>query len=278
MLLGRHRGPRVAFSRDAIVISAPAKTSAAAKTELRAWRSTDRGKTWTETAMINDLPGAAEEGLHAMAADAAGNLFAAWLDHRHADKGKELYGARSTDGGLTWSKNTLIYTSPDSTICQCCHPSATFDASGQLLIMWRNALGGNRDMYLARSRDGVAFSKAEKLGQDSWRLEACPMDGGGVAVSGDRIVTAWRRDKEIFVARPGEKEVGVGEGVDVSIAAVSGGVYVAWSSARGIEALAPGEKTPSAIAPAGKFPNVAAVAGHALLAYEADGKIFVDRR
>ena len=65
--------------------------------------------------------------------------------------GTKLYGARSRDGGVTWSKNVLIYESPDGTICQCCHPSAAFDPGGQVLVMWRNCLGGARDMYLKSS-------------------------------------------------------------------------------------------------------------------------------
>ena len=112
--------------------------------------------------MVNDVPGAPTEGLHALAADSKGVLFAAWLDKR--GKGTQLYGARSTDGGATWSKNVHIYNSPEGTICECCHPSIAIDAAGQILVMWRNSMGGSRDMYLARSRDGVSFSKPEKLG------------------------------------------------------------------------------------------------------------------
>ena len=129
--------------------------------------------------MINDAPGAPTEGLHSLAADAKGDLFAAWLDKR-GGHGTKLYGARSTDGGVTWSKNVMIYDSPEGTICECCHPSVAIDAAGQILVMWRNWLGGSRDMYLTRSRDGVAFSKPEKLGTGTWPLNACPMDGGGI--------------------------------------------------------------------------------------------------
>src|SRR5688572_2680802 len=119
LALGRHRGPRVAVVKDAIVISAIAGEKIATgphahglpqSGDLAAWRSTDRGKTWTRFGVINDVPGSAREGLHAMVSRPDGTLFAAWLDLR--DKGTQLYGARSTDGGLTWSKNVLVYSSP----------------------------------------------------------------------------------------------------------------------------------------------------------------------
>ena len=225
--LNRHRGPRIAISGNAIIITAVAgKTLSTAQHahglpsdgDLIVWRSTDRGVTWSKGAVINDVPGAPTEGLHTIAADAHGNLFAAWLDPR-GGKGTKLYGARSSDGGVTWSKNIAIYASPDGSICECCHPSAAFDADGQILVMFRNWLGGSRDLYLTRSRDGVNFSKPERLGTGTWQLNACPMDGGGLVVVGGRIVSAWRREHDIYLASPGEKEVDLGSGVDVSIAA-----------------------------------------------------------
>src|SRR5690242_2539878 len=48
LALGNHRGPRIAFARDAIVITAgvsPEDRQYAPGT-LRSWRSTDQGKTW----------------------------------------------------------------------------------------------------------------------------------------------------------------------------------------------------------------------------------------
>ena len=129
-------------------------------------------------------------------------------------------------------------------------------------------------MYLARSADGVAFSKPEKLGTGTWTLNACPMDGGGIAITQNRVVTAWRREHEIFLASPGEKEVGIGEGTDVAIAPSSNGVWVAWSSPTGIQVLAPGKKEPVVVAPKGTFPSVVALPnGHALAAWEDEGTI-----
>src|ERR1700736_2251159 len=242
--LNRHRGPRIALPGGAIVISAVAGRTLSqgphahglpSDGDLVVWRSGDSGKSWSKGIVINDIPGAPTEGLHSLAAGPKGDLFAAWLDKRSAG-GTTLYGARSADGGATWSKNVLIYRSPDGTICECCHPSAAIAPDGQILVMWRNWLGGSRVMYLARSQDGLTFSKPEKLGTGTWQLNACPMDGGGLAIVQNRVVTAWRRDHEIFLASPGEKEVRIGEGVDVAIAAGQVGVFAVWSTPTGVRA------------------------------------------
>jgi len=278
--LNRHRGPRIAISGNTIVVTAVGGTKEAANAhshglpsdgDLWAWRSLDSGKTWSAGIRINDVAGAPTEGLHSLAADGKGNLLAAWLDKRA--QGTRLYASRSTDHGLTWSKNVVVYESPEGTICQCCHPSASFTPDGQMLVMFRNWLDGSRDMYLARSRDGVHFSKPEKLGSGTWKLNACPMDGGGIAVTQDRIVTAWRRENEIFLANPGEKEVDLGKGIDVSIAAAANGVYAVWTAPDGLRAALPG-KPPVLLAAKGTFPNVVGLPdGSALAAWEADGKI-----
>ena len=57
-------------------------------------------------------------------------------------------------------------------------------------------------MYWAKSNDGSeSFEKAAKLGLETWRLDACPMDGGGIAIFDDRMVaTAWRRDNTVYLA------------------------------------------------------------------------------
>jgi hypothetical protein len=282
--LNRHRGPRIAKAGGTIVISAvggrkmaegPHAHGLPSDGDLLVWRSADGGKTWSRGIRVNDVAGAPTEGLHSIAADGKGDLFAAWLDKR-GGRGTKLYGARSTNGGLTWSTNTEIYQSPEGTICECCHPSVAIDPSGQILVMWRNWLKGARDMYLARSADGLRFGEPEKLGTGSWQLNACPMDGGGLVVSEGRVVSAWKRGGEIFLASPGEKEVSVGNGVDVAIAPGKGGVYAVWSAPSGVVASIPGKKAPVTLASKGAFPNVVSLPeGRGLAAWEADGKIVI---
>lgn len=284
--LTRHRGPRVVFAGRTIVITAvtgrmaksgPHAYGLPADGDLVAWRSTDDGKTWSKGIAINDVPGAPNEGLHALASNGKDRLFAAWLDHR-GGHGTKLYGALSRDGGATWSKNMLIYESPDGSICECCHPSLAMDTDGEILVMWRNWLGGSRDMYLARSRDGVNFSKPEKLGEGTWKLNACPMDGGGLVIFRGHALTAWRREHDIFLDRAGQAETRIGTGTDVALSAGASGVYAIWSSASGIQAMLPGKSEPVEIAPKGSFANIVALRGSgAIAAWEDDGQITIRR-
>lgn len=231
LALGMRRGPRIVASESSVVVSAISHDSG----NLMAWRSEDGGQTWSPAIEINDQPKVAREGLHAMAIGADGLIFCTWLDLRN-DR-TQIYGASSQDGGQTWSENIRIYASPSGTVCECCHPSVSISDDGTLYVMWRNALRGNRDMYLAKSDDsGQTFGAAEKLGIGSWKLEACPMDGGDLTVAMDGSpVTIWRRNQQIFVTDEGDstRERLLGSGEQPSVAANAHGHYVVWLSSRG---------------------------------------------
>lgn len=272
LMLGRHRGPRIAMLGDMIVISAISNVTG----DLVAWRSKDGGMTWIRGAAANATPGGAKEGLHAMIALPDGTLYAAWLDSQ--GNGKQLVGAASKDAGATWSKNVVIYESPERTICQCCHPSLAAGQDGSVHAMWRNALGGDRDMYTAVSRDhGMSFGPAVKLGTGSWPLQACPMDGGGIAVRGDgRPVAVWRRKQEIFLTVQGEPEKPLGTGKDATLASGPGGLYVAWQAPQGVVLRRPGRSTEVVLDAEGSYPQLLAIPGGPVLAaWERKGELQV---
>ena len=277
--LGMHRGPRIAFAGEAIIIAAVVGDKGkGADGDLLAWRSLDHGKTWSSPVKINDVLGAAREGLHSMASDGKDLLFATWLDLR--DKGTRLYGSASRDGGVTWSKNVLVYASPSGSVCQCCHPTVTIAPNGQINIMFRNELEGARDMYVVSSLDGgSSFKAVGKLGAGTWILNACPMDGGGMAVDASgRVATVWRREKSIFSAGLGQREDSLGYGKDGTIAAGSGGLYFAWSTPEGVQARVPGKQDAVLIGPKGAYPQLLALNdGSVLATWENEGAIVVQK-
>jgi len=227
LALGKRRGPRIVAGNDYVVVTAISHESG----NLLAWRSEDQGKTWSEPVQINQSGKSARERLHAMASSFGGNIYCVWLDLRNSKT--ELFGAASVDGGKTWSENRQVYRSPDGSICECCHPAVTYDNQENLHVMWRNSLEGYRDLYLAKSFDGgETFSKGQKLGTDGWKLDACPMDGGYLAVGGNQVVTTvWRRKNQIIrTDHESEQLLGVGE--QPWAAAAGDGVCLVWVGQR----------------------------------------------
>ncbi len=238
--LGMRRGPRIAVHDGTVTITATyGQRGGGQDGDLRAFRSTDRGQHWSAGVSVNDVAGAAREGLHGMAMAPDGTLACAWLDLR--SKGTKLYSAVSKNGGATWSKNALAYASPSGTICQCCQPSVAFDAKGGLYCMFRNVIDGSRDMYLVRSPDlGATLSEAQKLGQGTWPLNACPMDGGALVVRRDGQVEAiWRRKVSLYRSVSAEPEKEIGEGSQGWLVEGEEGMVSTWNQDRQVLASTP---------------------------------------
>ena len=270
--LGNHRGPRVAFTGGAIIITAGTSSPKGeyGPNTLHSWRSTDGGKTWLPGPAIS-APESAGMGFHALASDGKQGLWSVWLG---PEEGKlKLFGAHSVDAGVTWSKPRIIYESPDGGVCECCHPSVTIARDGNILVMFRNSLKGSRDLYLATSKDAGQSFAVTKLGQGTWPINACPMDGGGLAEFNGRAVTVWRRQSDLFIARPdGKPEESLGAGKNPAVAFNEKGVYAVWSSAQGLMAKTPSRAEPYVLAKSGAFPSITAQ-GAAVVAWEDNGVI-----
>jgi len=253
LMLGMRRGPRIAAHGDRLTVTVVAH-------ELLAFTSTDGGKTWSAPASINSDPTSAREGLHDLAGGPAGQLFVTWLDLRNGKM--ELWGAASHDGGRTWALNEQVYKSPDKSICECCHPTALFDAQGNLAVMWRNAIEGTRDMWLSTRAKGAAqFTAARKLGTGTWTLNACPMDGGRIVALGNgKFGAVWQRAGEVFVTGADGAETLLGQGKQPVAIARDGQTFVFWQqgndlvSARDFRGAAPTKYASDA-----RFPSLVAL-------------------
>ena len=144
--------------------------------------------------------------------------------------------------------------------------------------MWRNVIDGSRDFYTLRLRDGKPVSPAMKQGDGTWKLNACPMDGGGLALRNGELVSAWRREHDLYLAEAGKPEVKIGTGQDVALAVNGKGAYTIWSTAGGIEARLPGATAPTRLSDAGAFPALVTLPdGSILAAWEENGSIATRR-
>ena len=248
--LGVSRGPQIASSRFSTVITAIDK-----KGDLYAYLLNRKTGKWQNHLIINDVPEIAKEGFNALASDGKGTFFVAWLDLRD-DKKNKIFGAISKDGGQTWGKNKLIYHSPDSTVCECCQPSILMKDK-QVVVMFRNWIGGSRDMYVTASKDGGnTFQPAVKMGNGTWKLNACPMDGGGISLNERGILTSvWRRENQLFTAKLGEPEQVLAQGRNASIATGNQNTFIAWQNQGQVWLSQSGQKEPTSLG-TGRFPRV----------------------
>lgn len=278
--LGMRRGPRIAVAGKVLAVTAIGGLQGKGRDgDVQAWRSTDGGETWRGPVQVNDAAGSAREGLHGMASGPDGTVWCVWLDLR--DKRSEVYASKSSDGGETWKSNVRVYRSPEGNVCECCHPSVLV-SDGAVHVMFRNSLAGNRDMYVSTSRDeGATFSPATKIGQGTWKLNGCPMDGGMLA-EGPKgsFVTVWRRNGEVFfTSSPTGQEQMLARGEQPWVAATASGPVIVWTDRRegDLWVQEPGTGQPRKLSEAARDPMVAAAidgAGPVVACWESkhDGK------
>jgi hypothetical protein len=211
MHLGMTRGPQLATSKDFSIVTAMDKNG-----NIHSFRLNHKSGKWEKTNNINDFDASAPEGLMSVSADDQNNFYAVWLDLREKKKNNICFSSLS--GNSVWSKNRFAYVSREDHVCECCKPSIAVRGKN-VSIMFRNWLRGSRDLYLVNSANGgKTFSDAQKLGNGTWPLKGCPMDGGGISIGlHNEILTAWQRDGQIFYAEPGKAEQRISDGRHVGL-------------------------------------------------------------
>lgn len=265
--VGGGRGPQIISVKGELMIAAVDDNG-----NIFTFTNNGQASTWEKTGRINDVPDIAKEGFVSLAANNRGEVYAVWLDLR-TDKRNKIVGAMSRNAGRTWSKNKIIYMSPDSTVCECCKPSV--EMKDQLVVvMFRNFINGNRDLHIIKSTDGgLNFGEARKLGEGSWKLNGCPMDGGGLVINRDNsIQTIWRRQGNIFRCEAGKKEEWMAVGKQCVMAGNKGSNYIAFMNDGKVYCLKP-DKTLVELGRGG-YPQLESTAAtSAICAWENEGKI-----
>ena len=273
MHLGNTRGPVIASSRSRTLIAAGDRTGNTTLFELDHASNQWTRKSW----MLNTATGSSPEGLGSLAADSADTFFAVWLDFRESMQ-THLYLARLQSGATSAPVNTRIYASPDGHVCECCRPMMAVNG-GSITVLFRNWVAGNRDMYVITSTDrGQTFAPATKLGTSSWKLDACPMDGGALGLDdAGRPLSVWRREESVYYTGPngGEQLIGNGKNPMMSVRGTT--TYLVWDSGGQIR-LRILPSTSDVDVGRGRLPQVLATNdGAALVAWESDGKIYTRR-
>lgn len=262
LALGLRRGPRITASPGKVLVTAISHEDG----DLHAWTSTD-GKAWTEQSALNAAPNSAREGLHALASDGVGNVALTWLDLRTGKM--SLWAKFSSDGGQRWTDDRLVYASPEGPICQCCAPAVAFASDGRIGFLWRNLRQGARDLYLSETIDGKSFTQARKLGQGTWLLNACPMDGGSLAYGPDgKSHPVWKRERTLFASDDLATEAKLAQPAAQAVTAYAGGIPVTLWEANGSLMMQRGDAAPQTYARGGKFASLQGRGPIAALAFE----------
>lgn len=268
MHLGHTRGPQIASSKSLSIITAIDK-----KGSIHSFVLNHLKNQWKESGAVNDQPGSAVEGLMALAADKEDNFYATWLDIR-IDQLNNIFFSAFRPNASGWTKNQLVYRSPDKHVCECCKPNIAVSGN-RIAVGFRNWLAGSRDIYYSVSGDkGKTFAQPKKTGSGTWPLKACPMDGGGLAISAGGVVSsAWRRNTDVYYWAGKGMEQKIGTGKDVGMVQTKSGSLVTWQENNNIKVMNLNKK-PATVVGKGVSPKIYSLPnGKALCVWEDDKTI-----
>jgi len=167
---------------------------------------------WNET-VVPHLDGTAtEHGFVSLESITDESILAIWLDGRHtADREDDEYddlnkamtlrsAEISSDGEITRSR--VI----DDAVCDCCQADLTAVEDGYLAVYRGRDENEIRDIKIARySSETVEWSEPKKVHDDSWQIQACPVNGPRVVSDGSNVAVAWYTEADgkpaIYLAR-----------------------------------------------------------------------------
>jgi len=86
----------------------------------------------------------------------------------------------------------------DETVCDCCQTDLA-EINGDFLAVYRGRTSDEvRDIMISRfsSADGN-WSDPVPVHEDDWKIQACPVNGPRIAVSGDHVAVIWYTGEEM---------------------------------------------------------------------------------
>jgi hypothetical protein len=164
-------------------------------------RSTDNGVSFAEPRPITD--DMTSQRFEALALDASGDLFAAWLDKRNATaarkEGTSYPGAAlafswSADRGASFAPTRIAQ---DQT-CEYCRLAVAFAGPHRPVVAFRNIFDGTtRDHAVTTFADPATPGPMYRVSTDDWKIDVCPHQGPSLAVSGETYHIAWFTDGQV---------------------------------------------------------------------------------
>ncbi|CAG1770796.1 hypothetical protein BAC3_01329 [uncultured bacterium] len=164
---------------------------------IRFSHSMDGGKTFVKPVTINDDGKEIGHSFDSMVIGQQGEVFIAWLDSRDtaaakaAGKvfdGSSVYYTVSKDGGKTFAKNQSLA----AHVCQCCRLQTALAKDNTPVVMWRHIFEGSiRDHALIKFNDWQTPAEMHRVGEENWKIDACPHHGPGLAIADDIYHAVW---------------------------------------------------------------------------------------
>ena len=165
--------------------------------DVRLSRSSDDGKTWSESFLPHSDGTKTEHGFASLFPFKDG-LGLVWLDGRAMTAGHDGHGGgdmslRFAAYGKDWKQTDQ--TALDLRVCECCPTAIAVTADGPIVAYRDRGPSEVRDIYVSRLENG-RWTEGRATHDDNWRINACPVNGASLSARGRDVAMAWFAAKD----------------------------------------------------------------------------------
>jgi len=160
--------------------------------DLRLSYSKDEGKTWSRPIAPHHDKTKTQHGFASLFEMPDKSLGLVWLDGRDMDPSKakedgamDIYFA-SFDSSWKQTAESSI----NARVCECCQTSVATTADGPIVAFRDRTADDIRDIHVTRIDKGK-WTDAVSVHDDTWKIDACPVNGPAVAARGTEVAVAW---------------------------------------------------------------------------------------
>ncbi|NRA39816.1 MAG: hypothetical protein HRU15_16865 [Planctomycetes bacterium] len=195
MIVGAVRAPDMAVSSDGIVHIAW-MSNVGGKQSVMYARSNKDGSAFSKQKNLMQRSEGLDAGV-SIATFGKDKVYVIWTAHGKSKEEKDrlLFAAYSKNAGKTFSQEAPLNADRPG-ICGCCGIDAAINANGEIIVLYRSAGTGSRDMTLAQ---GQAGKKLNYQVIDQWQAKMCPMSSMSIAV-GDKTPISWQTQEQVLYA------------------------------------------------------------------------------
>ena len=162
--------------------------------DVRLSRSTDDGKTWSQSFLPHSDGTKTEHGFAALfQMPGSGGLGLVWLDGRAMSGEHDGHGGGDMSlrfGSFDRGWKQMAEIPIDLRVCECCPTAVAVTADGPIVAYRDRSPDEVRDIYISRLENGK-WTEGVPVHQDAWKINACPVNGPSLSATGRNVAIAW---------------------------------------------------------------------------------------
>ena len=166
--------------------------------DIKIVRSTDRGRTWSQSISPHYDGTKTQHGFVSLLPDGGDRVLVAWLDGRLAASSSGTHDSHDHESApmtlrsavLTRDNKVLEEALNDDRTCSCCQTDLARVEGTPLLVYRDRTTSEIRDISISRRLSGT-WGRSAPVHHDGWRIEGCPVNGPSIAINGQRGIVFW---------------------------------------------------------------------------------------